>query len=125
MVLWAYLDFMQLLIVWQSDLAADAPWYLDRSRGLWGALRIVIAIGHVLLPFVLLLSPGMQRRRPVLVVVAALLIVMEMLRSWWTVLPALDRGPDWIDIACMVGLGGMAVAFAQWTGRRRGAVAYG
>ncbi len=124
-VLWAYLDFMQLLIVWQSNLAADAPWYLNRSRGLWGALRVVIAIGHVFLPFVLLLSPQMQRRRPVLVGVAVLLIVMEVLRSWWTVLPSLGRGPGWIDIACVIGVGGAAVAFARWVGRRSLTVAYG
>ena len=37
-VLWIYLDFMQLLIVWQSDLAAEAPWYLARARGFWGAV---------------------------------------------------------------------------------------
>ena len=36
LVLWAYLDFMQLLIVWQSDLPNEAPWYIVRSTGAWG-----------------------------------------------------------------------------------------
>ena len=31
LMLWAYLDFMQLLIVWQSDLPNEAPWYIVRS----------------------------------------------------------------------------------------------
>ncbi len=63
-VLWIYLDFMQLLIVWQSDLAAEAPWYLVRARGFWGAVRLIVAAGHFVLPFFLLLSPRMQRSRP-------------------------------------------------------------
>jgi len=37
LVLWAYLDFMQVLIVWQSDLAAEAPWYIERSTGGWAS----------------------------------------------------------------------------------------
>ena len=35
LILWAYLDFMQLLIVWQSDLPNEAAWYLARSSGTW------------------------------------------------------------------------------------------
>ena len=122
-VLWIYLDFVQLLIVWQSDLVSEAPWYLDRSRGAWGALRAVIAGGHFLLPFFLLLSPRMQRSRRVVLSVAALLVAMEVLRSWWTVLPSLGRGVDWIDVACMVGLGGVAVGFARWAAPRAPGVA--
>ena len=104
-VLWIYLDFMQLLIVWQSDLAAEAPWYLVRARGFWGAVRLIVAAGHFVLPFFLLLSPRMQRSRPVLFGVAGLLIAMEVLRAWWTVLPSLGLSIGWIDIACMLGLG--------------------
>ena len=118
-VLWIYLDFMQLLIVWQSDLASEAPWYLVRSRGGWGAVQVVIVTGHFVLPFFLLLSPRLQRSRATLVGVAGLLLAMEVLRSWWEVLPALGRGAGWIDVACMVGLGGVALAFGRrakrWT----------
>ena len=35
LVLWAYLDFMQLLIVWNSDLPHEADWYLLAPRGGW------------------------------------------------------------------------------------------
>jgi hypothetical protein len=118
-ILWIYLDFMQLLIIWQSGLPMDVPWYLDRSRGVWGGLRIAIVIGHFVLPFFLLLSPRMQRSRAVILSVAALLVAMEILRSWWTVLPALGRSIDWIDLACMVGLGGLAIGLGSWTARRQ------
>lgn len=117
-ILFIYLDFMQLLIVWQSDLASDAPWYLLRSRGYWGALRIVIALGHFVLPFALLLSARMQRSRRVILGVAGLLVAMEVLRAWWTVLPALGRHINWVDIACMVGVGGLACGVGTWIARR-------
>ena len=119
LVLWIYFDFMQLLIVWSSDLTDQAPWYLQRSRGFWGAVRLVVAAGHFVLPFFLLLSPRMQRSRQVVAGVAGLLVAMEVLRTWWTVLPSLGLGTGWIDLACMAGLGGAALAFAPWASRRR------
>ena len=35
LVLWAYLDFMQMLIIWNSDLPEEAAWYLTRLKGEW------------------------------------------------------------------------------------------
>ncbi len=60
----------------------------------------------------------MQRSRPVIMAVAALLIGMEVLRAWWTVLPALGRGIGWIDIAAVAGLAGAAFGSASWLARR-------
>jgi hypothetical protein len=117
-ILFIYLDFVQLLIVWQSDLASESPWYLVRSRGYWGALRIAIAVGHFALPFALLLSSRMQRSRRVILGVAGLLVFVEVLRAWWTVLPALGLRISWIDVACMVGVGGIALGVGAWVAER-------
>jgi hypothetical protein len=117
-VLWTYLDFMQLLIIWQSDLASEAPWYIARSRGYWGAIRLLIAAGHFVLPFFLLLSPAWQRSPRVVLSVGGLLIAMEVLRAWWTVLPALGFTIGWIDAACVIGLGACALYFSAWAVNR-------
>ncbi len=119
-ILWIYLDFMQLLIVWQSDLSSEAPWYLARSRGFWGAVRIGVATGHFVLPFFLLVSPRAQRSARVITGVAALLVLMEIARSWWIVLPGLHFGLGWIDLACMTALCGLALATALLATRRIG-----
>ena len=111
-VLWVYLDFMQLLIIWQSDLASEVPWYLERSSGFWGAVRAIVAFGHFVLPFFLLLSPRARRSRRLLLCVASLLVVMEAIRVWWTILPSLGLTVGWIDIACVAGLGCVAARFA-------------
>jgi hypothetical protein len=117
-ILFIYLDFMQLLIVWQSNLASEAPWYLVRSRGYWGALRVVIAVGHFVMPFALLLSVRMQRSRRVILGVAGLLVAMEVLRAWWTVLPALGQRINWVDVACMIGVSGVALGIGTWVAQR-------
>jgi len=117
-ILWAYLEFMQALIVWESDLAVEAPWYIARTTGGWGQLAWLLAGGHFLLPFFLLMSGRLQRRASVILWAALLLLAMEILRWWWIVLPSLARQPGWIDLAVLAGLGGMAIGMVASTRRR-------
>jgi hypothetical protein len=112
LVLWAYLDFMQLLIVWQSNLPHEAVWYRHRLTGFWGGVTAVLAFGHFLLPFAALLVPALRRTRRGIGAIAALLIAMAALRGWWLVLPGADRSPDWIACAAMLALGGVSAALA-------------
>jgi hypothetical protein len=111
LILWAYLDFMQLLIVWQSNLPAEASWYVIRWSGLWAIIAGLIAAGHFLLPFLALLLPGLRRSRRGIIAVTGLLIVMSVLRGWWLVLPARGQGIGWIDIAAMLAFSGVSFGF--------------
>jgi hypothetical protein len=109
LILWAYLDFMQLLIVWQSDLPKEAAWYVARSSGVWGALAGLIAAAHFLLPFLALVTPRVRRSRSGLIAITTLLIVMAIIRGWWLVLPAHARGIGWIDIAASLAFAGISI----------------
>jgi hypothetical protein len=111
-VLWAYLDFMQVLIVWQSDLASEAPWYVARTAGGWGITAAAIAAGHFVLPFFALIWPQLQRSRRGIASVAALLVLSAVVYGWWLVVPASGRGFDLLDVLAMFGLLGIAAAFA-------------
>jgi hypothetical protein len=115
-LLWAYLDFMQVLILWQSDLPTDAHWYAPRSSGSWGTVAAVVVAFHFVLPLIALLAPSVRRSGRTIGGVAALLIIGEWLRSWWLVLPASSSPFGLVDVTTMIGLG--AIAFA-WTWRRR------
>ncbi len=112
LVLWAYLDFMQFLIVWQSDLPHEAQWYIERSTHGWGLLAGLVALGHFLLPFFALMSPRLRRSRRGIGAIAALLIAMEVFRAWWLVLPAGHLSISWIEIAAMLAIGGLSAAMA-------------
>lgn len=86
-MLWAYLDFMQFLIVWQSNLPVEAAWYGRRLHGGWGSVAVGIVLLHFLLPFALLMLAPLQLRRPVVLGAAGLLVAMEVVRNLWLVLP--------------------------------------
>jgi hypothetical protein len=112
LILWAYLDFMQVLIVWQANLPDEALWYILRTRGGWGIAAGLVAGGHFLLPFFFLLLPAVQRSRLGIGSIAALLIVMEILHGWWLVLPAAGRNLGITDVLAMVGVIGIGAALA-------------
>ncbi len=108
-----YLGFMQLLIVWQNDLATQTPWYLVRTRGAWGLGMALIALAQGPVPILALLAPRVRRTQAGLRIVAWMLVGAEVLRCWWTVLP--PRLPGLVDVACM----GFIVALTLgWTMRR-------
>ncbi len=111
-VFWAYLDFMQVLIIWQSDLPHEAAWYTERIRGGWGVLAAIIAILHFALPFFALIWPQVQRSRRGLTSIAAILLAIQIPYAWWVVLPAAGRSLQIADIAAMAAILGAAIALS-------------
>lgn len=118
-MLWTYLDFMQLLIVWQSDLVTQAPWYLKRARGFWGWVMAAIAAGHSAIPILLLFWPQVRKSGPALGGIAAWLVLMAVVRAWWTVLPEEPRRIGLVDLACLLAVAGVGAGFALWRERTR------
>jgi hypothetical protein len=112
LVFWAYLDFMQLLIIWQSDLPHEANWYVRRTTGGWAVVAAVVASLHFVLPFFVLLWPQVQRSRRAMGWLAALLVAIEVPRAWWVVIPAASRTLSLLDVAAMLAVIGMAVGLA-------------
>jgi hypothetical protein len=125
LVLWVYLDFMQILIIWNSDLPDEAGWYLHRLTGVWGSVAAAIAVLHFVLPFFALISSRVQRSRMMVGVFAAILAVMEIPRAWWIVIPAAGRTLDWVDAAAMCGVLGIAAGLALHAFERAGSGAKG
>ena len=111
-IFWAYLDFMQILIVWQSDLPEEAAYYLPRVTHGWQYVAGVIAVLHFFLPFFLLLWPRIQASRRALGAIAAALVAAELLRAWWLVVPASGRGFGLLDVLGMLAVFGIGAGLA-------------
>src|SRR3954465_3682616 len=114
-LLWAYLSFMQFLIVWEGDLPSEISWYLKRIEGGWGWAALAIVLGQGLLPFLALLWPPIKRSRWGLAAVCGLLLAAHLLESWWLVLPGLDV-PEmtWFAPAATLAIGGLSAALFTW-----------
>jgi hypothetical protein len=117
---WAYLSFSQFLIIWSGNLPEEIPWYIQRIRGGWGAVAVLLVIGHFALPFALLLSRNLKRRGATLAQVAVFVLVMRLVDLIWHVAPTFSHAVPgqiaehaavfplhWMDIVIPVGLIGV------------------
>ena len=114
---WAYLAFSQFLIIWSGNLPEEIPWYLERMRGGWGVLALLLVFGHFALPFALLLSRDLKRHASVLSKVALVVIAMRLVDLIWLVAPTSGRHGfpvHWMDVVIPAGLIGVWLfAFAR------------
>jgi hypothetical protein len=116
-MLWAYLEFSQFLIIWGGNLSDEIPWYLRRMEGVWGHVGILLVILSFFFPFFLLLFRHVKRRTRSLLIVALLVLMMRLVDMYWMVLPAFGGGNvrlSWMDVALPFGLGGIWFAYFLW-----------
>jgi len=116
-MLWAYLEFSQFLIIWAGNLSVEIPWYLRRMKGVWGSVGLLLVLLNFVLPFFLLLMRDIKRRARSLVVVAGMLLVMRLVDMYWMVLPAFGGSNvhlTWTNLALPFGLGGIWLAYFMW-----------
>ncbi len=110
-MLWAYVNFSQFLIIWSGNLPEEIPWYVRRLRGGWQWLAFLVLVFHFVLPFLLLLSRDLKRNAPTLARVAGVLFVLRLVDLYWLVAPDLHHDGafhlSWMDVAAPIGVGGI------------------
>ena len=87
-MLWAYMNFSQFLLVWVENLREEIPWYLRRTGGGWEWFAVALIVFQFALPFLLLLSRTTKRRANVLSMVALWILFMHWVEMFWMVMPA-------------------------------------
>jgi hypothetical protein len=116
-MLWAYFAFSQYLIIWSGNLPEEIGYYLDRTYGVWGAIVLSVVILHFAFPFLFLLSRDLKRDPQKLVLVACLILVMRAVDLLWVLKPAFPH-PSlkfiWMDLAALIGFGGLWLAMFSW-----------
>jgi hypothetical protein len=130
-MLWAYVNFSQFLIIWSGNLSEETPYYIYRSQGGWKALSIFLIVFHFVFPFIILLSRYVKRSGPLLQKVAIVLIVMRFVDLFWTCVPMFIQGVHhedpqrhpsvfhWLDLVAPLGIGGIFVFMFIWQLKRR------
>lgn len=105
---WGYLAFMDYLTAWIADMPADTAWYLPRLHTGWRWLGAFLALGHLALPFAVLLSRQAKQSTAWLTGVALWLFAAQSGYVAWLVLPGLRVPPlAWSDLLAWVGIGGL------------------
>lgn len=122
LVLWAYIAFMQYLIIWSENLPSEISWYLPRVQGIWLPLTAVMLILNFVVPFVMLLFRRAKRTVGILVSVAAVVLLAHLARTFWLVVPSLHTHHflfHWTYFVVPLGMGGIWLATVLWQFQKR------
>jgi hypothetical protein len=108
-MLWAYFQFSQLLIIWSGNQPEEISFYYSRLHSQWGVVAVIVLIFHFFVPFFLLLSRGLKRNPTLLRGVAIWLILMRLVDLFWYTRPEFTSTalPTIWDLAAALALGGL------------------
>jgi len=113
-MVWAYFSFSQFLIIWAGNLPKEIPWYLERLKGGWQFVALILVLGHFALPFALLLSRDLKRNFKLLASIAVFILLMRLVDLYWVVAPDFQKGSfgiSWMDFAAPAGIIGIWLAY--------------
>lgn len=109
-LMWAYLAFMQWLIVWAADLPHEIHWYLLRVEGGWLYVLWLLIGLEFAVPFAGFLVRDLKRSRRGILALGAAVLAGHLVDVWWRVRPPLSDGvlgSIAFDLAALVGAGGL------------------
>lgn len=134
---WGYIAFSQFMLIWYGNLPEESYWF--ELRGIstqsgnpfisgWTWVALALLFGHLLIPFLGLLSRWIKRSRKLLVFWAIWLLVMHWVDHWWVIMPNYSTPHPQlptVELLCLIGIGGVAVGGAVLRATSQGLIASG
>jgi hypothetical protein len=116
-MVWAYFNFSQFLIIWSGNLPEETGWLLTRMKGGWGYIGVTLILFHFAFPFLVLLQQDFKRHARWLAMIAVFILVMRLLDMFYLIGPSSrvagkGTGPgmilgSWMDLVAPVAVGGI------------------
>lgn len=128
-IFWGYIAFSQFLLIWYANIPEETFWYnLRINQPGWMTLSILLLVGHLFIPFFLLMGRGLRRNRKLLAFSAVFILAMHWVDHYWLIMPQMNPEANLytltgmgivIDLACMVGVIAVYIAmFCMIAGNR-------
>jgi hypothetical protein len=107
-LLQAYLQFMQFLIIWAENLPREISWYVPRLQTGWWIVGLALMLLQFAAPLLALLWRRVKDEPRHLARVAAGIVFMQAIGSVWTIVPSVQaRGYAawWLAPLAFAGMG--------------------
>ncbi len=116
-MVWAYFNFSQFLIIWSGNLPEETTWYIARMHGGWGYIGVALIVFHFAFPFLVLLQQDFKKKAKWLATLAGFILVMRLVDMFYLIGPShrvapagLEQGAfyiSWMDIVAPIAIGGI------------------
>lgn len=112
---WGYIAFSQYMLYWYGNIPEETEWFLRRQSGEWLGWSLLLLFGHLLIPFAILISRYIKRRRRFLAPMAVWMLIAHWVDLYWLIMPEFSHNHvplSLLDLAAVVGVGGLFIAVA-------------
>jgi hypothetical protein len=115
-MVWAYFNFSQFLIIWSGNIPEETPWYLARMSGPWMFIGVALILLHFAFPFLILLQQDFKRKPKLLASIASFILLMRLVDYFYMIgpTPRIDQSIppgtfiiSWLDFAGPIAIGGI------------------
>jgi len=116
-MVWAYFNFSQYLIIFSGNLPEETVWFIKRSTGGWGWMAWGLILFHFAAPFLILLQQDLKRKPMRLAAVGAFILFMRLVDMYFLIGPSPRIGEhaglhvpftvSWMDIVAPLAVGGI------------------
>lgn len=90
-VFWGYIAFSQFFLIWYANIPEETFWFgLRINNPGWAGFSLFLLIGHLFVPFFLLMGRGLRRNRIMLTISACVILVMHWVDHYWIVMPQMN-----------------------------------
>ena len=93
MVFWTYTNFSQYMLIYYANLPEETLWFAHRAEHGWGAIGVILIVGHFLFPFAFGLSRHVKRNGVALAFFSIFLLVIHCIDMQFLILPG-DHGGE-------------------------------
>ncbi|MFT7631346.1 MAG: hypothetical protein ACI87E_002384 [Mariniblastus sp.] len=131
-IFWGYIAFSQFLLIWYANIPEETFWYdLRINQPGWKSLSMILLVGHLFVPFFLLMGRTLRRNRLMLTISAVFILMMHWVDHYWLIMPQMNpQGPYTLtgsgilmDISCTIGMIAVYIALFCLITRNRPLVA--
>jgi len=115
-MVWAYFNFSQFLIIWSGNLPEETVWYLTRMEGAWGVIGILLIVFHFAFPYLVLLNREVKRNSKWLAILACFILLLRLVDMYYLIGPSPRVGMhgveqafniSWMDFVAPIAVGGI------------------
>ncbi len=113
-VFYAYIAFSQYFLIWNAAIPEETFWFVDREKGSWWEMGLLLLFGHFFLPFLALLRIDTKMSLFVMGPLVAWAWLMHYTDMTFNIMPVLWKNGlhlTFWDPLCWFG---MAAVLAKW-----------
>jgi hypothetical protein len=109
-VFYAYIAFSQYFLIWNAALPEETFWYVQREKGSWWDIGMLMIFGHFAFPFLALLRIDAKLSLTLMVPLAVWAWMMHFCDLSFNIMPVIHKEGfvlHWTDLACMAFFAGV------------------